>query len=443
MSLEGEIARGGMGVVYRATQISLNRPVALKMILAGALAARTDIERFHREAEAAARLDHPHVVPIYEVGEQDGQHYFSMKLVEGGDLSQNLTRFVGNPQAAARFMVAVAEAVHHAHQRGILHRDLKPRNILLDRDGGPLVTDFGLAKRVDAGVSDTQPGAVVGTAGYMAPEQARGDKSITTAVDVYSLGAILYELLAGRPPFRAATLPEALLQVLHAEPQRLYAANSGVDRDLETICLTCLKKEPERRYGSALALADDLQRWLEHRPIAARPVSDIERVWRWCRRNPAWAGGCLLFLTSIAAFSWQLWNENRQTRQALQKESAAVRRAVQASHEAQIHLARSLYEQSRAVNSTRDPESRWEVLKLVRQSESICRQQRAISDDADTSRIEESAPLQFRPAAGGRLGAVRGRRAVDLEARGRFSAARPGTRRSVRRLPIRRRDPAT
>jgi hypothetical protein len=275
-----------MGVVYKAVQVSLNRPVALKMLLHGAWASPADVERFRLEAEAIAQLDHANIIPVYEVGVQDGLHYFSMKLVEGSaSLAQHMTRLAGDPRSAVRLLATVARAVHHAHQRGIIHRDLKPANVLLGPDQHPYVTDFGLAKRTAGGSDLTQTGAVVGTPSYMAPEQAQGQKTLTTAVDIYALGAILYELLTGRPPFRAATPLDTLLQVLERDVERPRAVNPATDPDLEAVCLKCLARDPQQRYTSAADLAADLEHWLHGEPLSVRPLRLASLLRLWVRHN--------------------------------------------------------------------------------------------------------------------------------------------------------------
>ena len=261
------------------------------MIRAGRRASSVDLLRLRNEAEAVANLDHPNIIPIYEVGEHRGHSYFAMKLVEGGTLAQRLEEYAANPRAAAAAMATVARAVHHAHQRGVLHCDLKPSNILIDFGGQPHVSDFGLAMRITGDRRLTESGAAVGSPPYMAAEQLSGHKAaVTTATDVYGLGAVLYALLTTRPPFQADSVEEILEQVKEWTPRRPGAINRLVDRDLEAICLKCLDKDPPRRYASALELAEDLERWLAGVPIAARPVGSAERAWRWCRRNPAVAG---------------------------------------------------------------------------------------------------------------------------------------------------------
>jgi WD40 repeat protein len=285
-----EIARGGMGVVFRARQLRLNRPVALKMILGGSLASPTDVQRFRVETESAAALDHPNVVPIYEVGEYEGRPYFTMKYVEGGNLAERKrgpASTEDEQRQVALLVSKIARAVHYAHQRGILHRDVKPANILIDAQGEPHVTDFGLAKRVNTDSVATQTGMIVGTPSYMAPEQACGQKNISTAVDIYSLGAILYELLTGRPPFRADSPLDTVMEVVTKQVERPTRLNPQLDRDLETICLKCLEKDPWHRYASAEELAQDLERWRAGEPILARPATIMERAVKWARRRPA------------------------------------------------------------------------------------------------------------------------------------------------------------
>ncbi|MCA9262696.1 MAG: serine/threonine protein kinase [Planctomycetales bacterium] len=266
-----ELGRGGMGVVYRARQLSLKRYVAVKMLLRGDLASSDDQARFRQEAESAARLHHPGIVPVHEVGSQDGCMYFSMKLVEGETLAAQLTRGPIPPRQASRLLSAVSRAIDYAHRNGVLHRDLKPSNILIDADGEPLVSDFGLARPIAEGASLTKTGAVLGTPAYMAPEQAAGNRGeVGPASDVYSLGCILYHMITGQPPFPAASPVDVVLMVLEQDPPLPRVVNPKVDRDLEMIALRCLQKPPDLRYESAQSLADDLQAYLRDEPIAAR-----------------------------------------------------------------------------------------------------------------------------------------------------------------------------
>jgi TolB-like protein/Tfp pilus assembly protein PilF/predicted Ser/Thr protein kinase len=281
------IGRGGQGVVYRARQKSLNRTVALKVIGMGHWATDAHLKRFRREAEAAASLDHSGIVPIYEVGERDGSCYFSMKFVEGGQLDEVAKREPMPIRRAVELIAKVAHTVHYAHEHGILHRDIKPGNILLDQKGEPHLTDFGLARLVETESTVTRTLEVLGTPSYMAPEQAVGNNAaISSATDVYGLGAVLYQLLSGHPPFAGGTTYETVKLLLETEPRQPRALNAKVDRDLSTICVKCLEKDPKRRYSSALALATDLERWLKGLPTVARPVSAPGRIWRWSRRNP-------------------------------------------------------------------------------------------------------------------------------------------------------------
>jgi serine/threonine protein kinase len=380
-----EIARGGMGVVYRAKQISLNRVVALKMILAGQNASPAEVLRFRTEAENAAGLDHQYIVPIYEIGAHQGHHYFSMKLIEGTSLGKCLPQLATDPKAVARLLAQVARAVHHAHQAGVLHRDLKPANILLsfsrEASGGrkppvdgavaeteglrpPLasctahVTDFGLAKRLVGDQGQTQSGAVLGTPAYMAPEQAGGrSKRVTTAADVYSLGAILYECLTGGPPFRGETPLETLQQVLSEEPVTPRVLNRKAPRDLQTICLKCLQKDPRRRYPSVQALALDLERFLAGEPIRARPVGRTERLWRWCRRNPVIAGlTAIVFLLLLTLSGGALVN-NVQLGETNAQLGAALADSEEANRQAKAKLWESLRDRARAMRMSRAPAS--------------------------------------------------------------------------------------
>src|SRR5436190_12321872 len=302
------IGRGGQGVVYRALQKSLNRTVALKVIGLGHWATDSHLKRFRREAEAAASLDHSGIVPIYEVGERDGSCYFSMKLIEGGQLDEVVRREPMPIRRTVELIAKVARTVHYAHDHSILHRDIKPGNILLDAKGEPHLTDFGLARLVETESTVTRTLEVLGTPSYMAPEQAVGNNdAVSSVTDVYGLGAVLYQLLTGHPPFAGGTTYETIKLLLDTEPRQPRLWNSKIDRDLSTICLKCLEKDLKRRYSSALALTEDLERWLKHEPIQARHTGILGRGRKWVRRNPTTA----LLITSLVALAavsgWVIW----------------------------------------------------------------------------------------------------------------------------------------
>jgi serine/threonine-protein kinase len=330
--VEAVLGRGGMGVVYRARHVRLNRTVALKMLLAGAYAGPRDLARFLREAEAEAGLRHPHIVQVHDVGEHDGRPYFTMEFVEGGSLAQKLRGAPQPGRQAAALVATLAGAIQVAHQGGVVHRDLKPGNVLLAADGTPKISDFGLARRLEGGAGLTQSGVPMGTPSYMAPEQARGQtRGVGPAVDVYALGAILYELLTGRPPFRGETPAETVLQVINQDPAPPSRLNARVPRDLETICLKCLHKDPQRRYPTAAALAGDLQRFLRGEPIAARPAGLPERLGKWVRRRPGWAAllaASLLVAAALVGMGFWLVAQRAHERQAVEadlKEAADLR----------------------------------------------------------------------------------------------------------------------
>lgn len=307
-----EIGRGGQGVVYRARQKSLNRTVALKVIGLGQWATEAHVKRFRREAEAAASLDHPCIVPIHEVGERDGYCYFSMKFVEGGQLDEVVRREPLSIQRAAELIAKVARTVYYAHEHGILHRDINPGNILLDHKGEPHLTDFGLARLVEVESTVTRTKEALGTPSYMAPEQAAGEtKTLTSATDVYGFGAVLYQLLTGQPPFAGGTTYETVKLLLETEPQPPHLLNPKIDRDLSTICLKCLEKDPKRRYPAAAGLAEDLEHWLKHEPIHAKRSGVFTHSRKWVRRNPALVGTAAVCLLLGGASIWFLRQPDR------------------------------------------------------------------------------------------------------------------------------------
>ncbi len=335
-----ELGRGGMGVVYLAEQDTLKRPVALKVIRHGVHATPEEVARFRAEAEAVARLQHPNIVQVHEVGNQDGIHYLALEYVDGGSLDRQLAGTPQDPRAAARLIETLACAVDHAHRRGILHRDLKPANVLLDAQGQPKVTDFGMAKKLQGDSGLTASGLIMGTPSYIAPEQASGKLGeVGPAIDIYGLGALLYEMLTGRPPFKGADPLSTLEQVVSQEPVAPGRFQRHIPRDLETICLKCLEKQPGRRYASAEGLADDLGRFLSGRPIVARPIGVWGRVWKWARRRPIEAGlsAAVLMVTvlGLTGIVWQWRNALAQRDTARQEWFRA--NLVAASSALQLH----------------------------------------------------------------------------------------------------------
>src|SRR5216110_865054 len=303
-----QIGRGGQGVVFRARQKSLNRTVALKVMSLGQWASKAHVKRFRREAEAAASLDHPSIVPIYEVGERDGSCYFSMKFVEGGQLDEVVRQTPMSIRQAVELIAKVARTVHYAHEHGILHRDIKPGNIVLDQKGEPHLTDFDLARLVETESTVTRTLDLLGTPSYMAPEQAAANNTqLTSATDVYGLGAVFYQLLTGHPPFAGGTTYETIRLVLESEPRQPRLYNPKADRDLATICLKCLEKDQERRYSSALELAEDVERWLKHEPIRARRTGLFTRGRKWLRRNPTTAVLVASLVALAAVVGEMIW----------------------------------------------------------------------------------------------------------------------------------------
>jgi len=355
-----EIARGGMGVVFKARQSSLDRLVAVKMLLFGPLASAAEVQRFRAEAAAAASLQHPNIVAVHEVGFRDGQHFIAMDYVAGRSLAELVRDGPLPAPRAAAYAKTIAEAIHCAHEHGVLHRDLKPSNVLMDASDQPKVMDFGLAKRLDKETELTLSGQVLGSPSYMPPEQAAADRGLVgKRSDIFSLGAILYHLLTGRAPFAAATVAETLQQVQHAEPVSPTVLNPHVPRDLKTICLKCLEKEPARRYQTAQELAEDLGRWLRKEPIQARPVSRPEKLWRWCRRKPLVASlSAAVMVALLAGFAGVLWQWTQsETNRALAQAAAYAAEMNLAHHAIQVNnlgRARELLDRHRPKAGQKD-----------------------------------------------------------------------------------------
>ena len=379
-----EIARGGMGVVYKARQLTLDRIVALKMVLSGELASSQELDRFRAEAQAAANLDHPGIVPIFEVGEHNGRHYFSMGYVEGDSLADRVKDGPLDPQQSAEIMGKVSTAINYAHQQGVIHRDLKPGNVLLDSRDEPRVTDFGLAKQVESNSDLTNTGQVLGTPAYMPPEQAGGDlDKIDARSDVYSLGATLYCLLTGRPPFQAANPVDTLMQVLGVEPASPRKLNPAVPADLDTISLKCLEKEPDRRYQTAQEVVDELDRYLRKEPILARPIGRAARTWRWCKRRPAVAALIALIVGLVGFLS--IAGPAMAVRESNLRATAEQQRVRAEENEEKAEQARSLADEQR-----RKAESAVADEKLARAKEKKAKESALAAQNALVTEKEKS-----------------------------------------------------
>ncbi len=359
-----EIGRGGMGVVYRARQADLGRTVAVKVIRSGQFASSDDVQRFRLEAETAAGLDHPNIVPVYEVGQSRGEHYLAMRWMPGGNLAERVGRYAGRPRETAQLVETLAVALEHAHRQGIVHRDLKPANVFFDERDVPRLGDFGLVKRLGTESDLTQTGAILGTASYMAPEQVSPQLGpVGARSDVYSLGAVLYELLTGRAPLEAADSFDTLRRVVSEDPVAPSTIDSRVPRDLESVCLKCLEKSPANRYESAAAVGRELRRYLEGKPVAARRVTSVERAWRWCRRNPAPTAALVLLCCLVAAVTIAL---------------ALLGRAYERSR---ARLRESYVAQARAYQRSDDPEGRTRAIGAIRSAARI-RPSAALRDEA-------------------------------------------------------------
>ncbi len=370
-TLAGEIGRGGMGVVYRARENATGRTVALKVIAPALLATPDALTRFANEARSAASLDHPHILPVYEVGEHDALPYFSMKLATGGSLAQHLAHFTGDPRRAASLLASVARAVHHAHTRRVLHRDLKPGNILLDEHDQPFVADFGLARWLETGAPLSASLALLGTPHYVAPEQSSGDHTAGPAADVFSLGAIFYELLTGHPAFAGATLIETLRQSAEGRPTPPRARDARVPRDLEVICLQCLQPDPAARYASAEALAIDLERWLAGRTILARPAGAGQQLWRWAKRNPVPATLAASLIVVLAATATYATRTSLLIARERDRAESERQRATVAEQAALRDLRASYLGQAAALRRTGRAGQRFDALAALRSAAAI------------------------------------------------------------------------